>query len=286
MTSWQKLICWKRVKALKINLFMNKIYKLILGVFCSLSAISVYAADKFDILPDLPEPLANAAQASSVTTNDAANTLTTQSIGQEPSLISIVFSLVFVVLLIYATGIIYAKLNKLGLTTLKKQMGENANSQVSVISTTPLGNNKSLHVVELDGKRMLIGASTNSIHLIKDLGSFPPKDFEEGEYSKIEIPNIRIPKIEIPKIEFPGFTKVVSKKAKEETPVGDTQPETKEDSDNFEISDIYVEDENSDGIIDKLFQTVSEHEKQVSNEVDNEHKVDPEEFALYKKYLG
>ncbi len=283
MTSWQKLICWKRVKALKINLFMNKIYKLILGVFCSLSALSVYAADKFDILPDLPEPLANAAQASSVTTNDAANTLTTQSIGQEPSLISIVFSLVFVVLLIYATGIIYAKLNKLGLTTLKKQMGENANSQVSVISTTPLGNNKSLHVVELDGKRMLIGASTNSIHLIKDLGSFPPEDFEEGEYSKIEIPNIRIPKIEIPKIEFPGFTKVVSKKVDANE---DKSSEIKDESDKFEISDIYVEDENSDGIIDKLFQTVSEHEKQVSNEVDNEHKVDPEEFALYKKYLG
>lgn len=264
---------------------MNKIYKLILGVFCSLSAISVYAADKFDILPDLPEPLANAAQASSVTTNDAANTLTTQSIGQEPSLISIVFSLVFVVLLIYATGIIYAKLNKLGLTTLKKQMGENANSQVSVISTTPLGNNKSLHVVELDGKRMLIGASTNSIHLIKDLGSFPPKDFEEGEYSKIEITNIRIPKIEIPKIEFPGFTKVVSKKVDANE---DKSSEIKDESDKFEISDIYVEDEdeNSDGIIDKLFQTVSEHEKQVSNEVDNEHKVDPEEFALYKKYLG
>ena len=262
---------------------MNKIYKLILGVFCSLSALSVYAAHKFDILPDLPEPLANAAQASSVTTNDAANTLTTQSIGQEPSLISIVFSLVFVVLLIYATGIIYAKLNKLGLTTLKKQMGENANSQVSVISTTPLGNNKSLHVVELDGKRMLIGASTNSIHLIKDLGSFPPEDFEEGEYSKIEIPNIRIPKIEIPKIEFPGFTKVVSKKVDANE---DKSSEIKDESDKFEISDIYVEDENSDGIIDKLFQTVSEHEKHVSNEVDNEHKVDPEEFALYKKYLG
>ena len=264
---------------------MNKIYRLLLGVFCLISASCVYAADRFDILPDLPEPLANAAQASSVsTTNDAANTLTTQSIGQEPNLVSIVFSLIFVVLLIYATGIIYAKLNKLGLITLKKQMGENANSHVSVVSTTPLGNNKSLHVVELDGKRMLIGASTNSIHLIKDLGSFPPEEFEEGEYSKIEIPNIRIPKIEIPKIEIPGFTKVVSKKAAEDEESAQTN---EKESDNFEISDIYVEDEeNSDGIIDKLFHTATEETNHVVEEKENEHKVDPDEFALYKKYLS
>ena len=193
-------------------------------------------------------------------------------------------SLIFVVLLIYATGIIYAKLNKLGLVTLKKQMGENANSHVSVVSTTPLGNNKSLHVVELDGKRMLIWASTNSIHLIKDLGSFPPEEFEEGEYSKIEIPNIRIPKIEIPKIEIPGFTKVVSKKVVEDEETAQTN---EKESDKFEISDIYVEDEeNSDGIIDKLFHTTTEETNHVVEEKENEHKVDPDEFALYKKYLS
>lgn len=264
---------------------MNKIYSIFLGVFCCACAISAQAAEKFDILPDLPEPLANAAQASSVTTTDNAIT-TTQSIGQEPNLVSIVFSLLFVVLLIYATGIIYAKLNKLGLNTLKKQMGEGNNSHVSVISTTPLGNNKSLHVVELDGKRMLIGASTNSIHLIKDLGAFPPEEFEEGEYSKIEIPNIRIPKIEIPKIEFPGFTKVVAKKTVEEETVPQQEETETEENDNFEISDIYVEEENPDGIIDKLFHTVAEENNKTQEENENEHKVDPDEFALYKKYLG
>ena len=191
---------------------MEKIAGLILGVYLSFVMPAGLAADRFDVLPDLPEPLASAAQASAVTTTDAANTLTTQSVGQEPNFLSMIFSLVFVILLIYATGILYTKLNKFGIKTLKKQVGENAASQVSVISTTPLGTNKTLHVVELDGKRMLIGASSNSIHLIKDLGNFPPCEIEEGEYSKIEIPNIRIPKIEIPKIEIPGFTKVVSKK--------------------------------------------------------------------------
>lgn len=263
---------------------MNKISGLILGVYLSFIMPACIAADRFDVLPDLPEPLASAAQASAVTTTDAANTLATQSVGQEPNFLSMIFSLVFVILLIYATGILYTKLNKFGIKTLKKQVGENAASQVSVISTTPLGANKTLHVVELDGKRMLIGASSNSIHLIKDLGNFPPCEIEEGEYSKIEIPNIRIPKIEIPKIEIPGFTKVVSKKnikldesKKTEEPVVE--------NDDFEISDIY-EEENPDGIIDKLFHTDAEHATPVESVEDKEeHKVDPDEFALYKKYL-
>lgn len=243
----------------------------------------VSAAEKFEILPDLPEPLTSAAQASSVSTQDTV--ATTQTIGQEPNLVSLVFSLLFVILLIYATGIIYTKLNKFGIKTLKNQTGDMNSSHASVISTTPLGNNKTLHIIELDGKRMLIGASANSINLIKDLGSYPPLEIEEGEYSKIEIPNIRIPKIEIPKIEFPGFTKVVAKRAVEDTTEdksGDNQNEPQKEFDDFEISDIY--EENSDGIIDKLFHTSTEDSAEVQE--DNEHKVDPDEYALYKKYLG
>ena len=263
---------------------MNKISGLILGVYLSFIMPACIAADRFDVLPDLPEPLASAAQASAVTTTDAANTLATQSVGQEPNFLSMIFSLVFVILLIYATGILYTKLNKFGIKTLKKQVGENAASQVSVISTTPLGANKTLHVVELDGKRMLIGASSNSIHLIKDLGNFPPCEIEEGEYSKIEIPNIRIPKIEIPKIEIPGFTKVVSKKNINPDESKKTEEPVVE-NDDFEISDIY-EEENPDGIIDKLFHTDAEPATPVESVEDKEeHKVDPDEFALYKKYL-
>ena len=263
---------------------MKKVLGIILGVYLGLVAQVCYAADKFDILPDLPEPLASAAQASYVTTVDTANAITTQPVGQEPNFVSMILSLVFVILLIYATGILYTKLNKFGLKTMKRQMGDNSASRVSVLSTTPLGANKSLHVVELDGKRMLIGASVNSIHLIKDLGSYSEGEIEEGEFSKIEIPNIRIPKIEIPKIEIPGFTKVISKPKAEETKAEETNEETSQKSDGFEISEIY-EEENSDGIIDKLFHTSPSAETKKAEEIDNEHKVDPDEFALYKKYL-
>ena len=272
---------------------MKKILELFLGAYVWTSVLTVNAAEKFDILPDLPEPLA-AAQASSISTPVADNTnQVVQTVGTEPNIMSVLFSLLFVILLIYATGIIYAKLNKMGLKTLKKQMNGFEDSKVSVVSTTPLGNNKTLHVVELDGKRMLIGASANSIDLIKDLGSYPPVDIEKGEFSKIEIPNIRIPKIEIPKIEFPniGFTKTTEKidieSPKEENEgKNNKQKHEKQNPDDFVITEIY--EESPDGIIDKLFTPNEEKSAEVTEKESNSsniHSIDPEEYALYKKYL-
>ena len=276
---------------------MRKISFIFLGIMSWLNCLTVFAVEKFDILPDLPEPLA-AAQASSVTTTVQPNGIETtaaQSIGHEPSLFSVAFSLIFVILLIYATGIIYAKLNRFGGKTLRNQLNDLDKSKISVVSSTPLGGNRTLHVVELDGNRMLIGASPNSVQLIKELGSTPSLEIKDGEYSKIEIPNIRIPKIEIPKIEFPGFgfTKASSDSKEEikddvntENIPESTKDEDREESDDFEISDIYQE--GPDGIIDKLFQTSTEGKvDETSNEQveHNEHKVDPDEYALYKKYL-
>lgn len=274
---------------------MRKIFGLLLGAYSWINILSAFAVERFEVLPDLPEPLA-AAQASSVSTtsSNVINDTVTQSVGQEPNILSVVLSLVFVILLIYATGIIYTKLNRVGAKTLKKQLQEKNESRVSVISTTPLGSNKTLHVVELDGKRMLIGASANSIDLIKDLGSYPPVDIEEGEFSKIEIPNIRIPKIEIPRIEFPnlGFSKAKNY-TKTEPEIKTEKQEKKmsefnEDENGFVISDIY--EESSDGIIDKLF-TPQHQEDNVENideqklTVKDNHSIDPEDYALYKKYL-
>ena len=277
---------------------MKKIIGLFLGAICWAQMMSVYAIEKFEILPDLPEPLASA-QASSVSklSSDSAVTNVTQSVGQEPNILSVVFSLLFVILLIYASLIAVAKLNKLNNKTLRNQFGDKDCSRVSVISTTALGSNKTLHVVELDGKRMLIGASNNSIDLIKDLGNYPPLDAEQGEFSNIEIPNIRIPKIEIPKIEFPniGFTHAF-KKNKINNGTTEDNKDNKDNSDNnknedgFVISEIY--EESSDGIIDKLFapqqQDKNEHSNNKTEEPSEkitEHSVDPDEYALYKKYL-
>ena len=246
-----------------------------------------YATDKFEILPDLPEALSYAVQpasASTVSGAAATSVLDSQSIGHEPSIISVVFSLLIVVLLIYLTGIIYSKLNNVGYKTMKRQQNDLSKTHVSVLSTTQLGNNKTLHVVELDGKRMLIGASTGAMQLIKDLGSASTSEFGD-DYSHIEIPNIKIPKIEIPKIEIPtiNFAKL---KTKTHVPIKEVEIEQEASLEVDNESEVQ-EEVNQEVIIDSLFAAQEEPVEEIMEEnTVSEHKVDPDEYALYKKYLS
>lgn len=268
---------------------MERLLGVFLSIFCWASALSVFAAEKFDILPDLPETLSYTvptAQASAVSNTNANNIVDVQNVGQEPNFLSIIFSLLIVIVLIYITGIVYAKLNKFGMSALKTDRAELNSLRVSVLSTTSLGNNKTLHVVELDGKRMLLGASSSSIMLLKDLGESSATSIEEGEYSRIEIPNITIPKIEIPKIEIPSF-KFSSHSTRTHNKGFDPKYEAEKDlasDDKFVISEIYEED-NSENIIDRLFDK-PETEQETVQTKENEHKVDPDEYALYKKYIS
>lgn len=278
---------------------MKKFFGYIVGVVFASNAIIANAAEKFDVLPDLPEALSYAVQpasAATVTGGVEPIAMTSQSIGNEPNFISVIFSLLFVIVLIYLTGVIYAKLNNVGLKTLKKQHDFNK-AHVSVISTTQLGNNKTLHVVELDGKRMLIGASSTAIQLIKDLGSV--SDGENESYSSIEIPNIKIPKIEIPKIEIPtiNFSKLVTKTHKavnldDEAVVEDKSVNTNVDVESVETEEAcnnIVEEENPEIIIDSLFkqsEPLLQEEQEEEKKIASEHIVDPDDFVLYKKYLG
>lgn len=94
-----------------------------------------------------------------------------KSTSAEPSFISIAFALLFVILLIYITGIIYQKLNLVGAKTVKEQLKNYDLTKAVVLSTTQLGQGKNLHVIELNNNRYLIGATADSITLIKELGS-------------------------------------------------------------------------------------------------------------------
>lgn len=258
---------------------MRKFTEYSLGVLCCLSAAACYAADKFEVLPELPSNLLPPAEAATVTGISGSTALGVQTVGHEPNFISVAFSLLFVILLIYLTGILYAKLNKMGYSTLKKQQGDLAKSQVSVLSTTQLGNNKTLHVVELDGKRMLIGASTGTIQLIKDLGNI--SESSDNEYSHIEIPNIKIPKIEIPKIEIPsiGFSKLVSKACESDNEIEETEESDTEDN---------IQESNSDEILSSLYteQEYTKAQEETTPISSEEHSVDPDEYSLYKKYIS
>lgn len=85
--------------------------------------------------------------------------------------ISVLGALLFVLLLIYFTGIIYTKLNILGKCTLKKQMKGYEEDSIIIHSTTPIGQNKTLMVIEVAEKKLLIASTQNSVNLIKDLSS-------------------------------------------------------------------------------------------------------------------
>lgn len=83
--------------------------------------------------------------------------------------LSVLVSLGVVILLIYLTGIIYAKLNILGQKTAKMQYKGLEDPRIVIHSTTPIGPNKNLMVIEVSGKKLLIGSTNESINLIKDL---------------------------------------------------------------------------------------------------------------------
>lgn len=121
---------------------------------------------------------------------------------------SVVIALGIVILLIYITGVIYAKLNVVGYNAMKKQYLDLNDSKVLVLSNTVVGKDKSLLVVELSGKKLLLGVTEKTITLIKDLDEnctsdenkavkdfsknpdldriYPTRNFMEGNDVKIE----------------------------------------------------------------------------------------------------
>ena len=99
-----------------------------------------------------------------------------KSSSYEPNYFSILVSLVFVIFLIYVTGILYTKLNKVGVKTVRNELKESSDIKPVVLSTTPIGHDKSLQVIEINGEKLLIGVSQNSVSLIKTLESGKRQD--------------------------------------------------------------------------------------------------------------
>lgn len=108
----------------------------------------------------------------------------------EPNFMSIIFALVFVVALIYITGLIYSKLNIVGAKTVQEQLRNFDLNRAVVISTTQLGQGKNLHIIELNNQRYLIGATLNSINLIKELGEVKKEVKKQAEPAAEEPINI------------------------------------------------------------------------------------------------
>lgn len=96
------------------------------------------------------------------------NTMAQDPIGL-PSLIHLVVSMALVIGLIYVTGWIYAKLNIVNrqkLNKLTKEEGEN--SKFTVLQTMPLGQQRHLYSIEMNGKILLVGSTPSRINLLKE----------------------------------------------------------------------------------------------------------------------
>lgn len=104
----------------------------------------------------------------------------------EPNFFSIIFALLVVVALIYITGLIYSKLNVVGANAVREQIKNHDLSRAVILSTTQLGQGKNLHVIELNGKKYLIGAAQNSISLLKELDTETKPQIKAEIKSEIE----------------------------------------------------------------------------------------------------
>ena len=107
----------------------------------------------------------------------------------EPNWFSIILSLIFVILLIYITGILYTKLNKFGIKTVKHEFKNADDTKPIIISATPVGHDKTLQVIEIDGERLLIGVAQNSITLIKTLSKKNVQPDYDEKVEEIEVEN-------------------------------------------------------------------------------------------------
>ena len=140
-----------------------------------------YAAEKLEVLPELPSHSSISdvvADTSSLMNETSLIGFLTQNLTCELFIVTCI--LFFIGIVALTAGILHLNNN-----SNRKQNDILNSSKISLLSTANLGGNKSLHVIELDGKKMLIGASSNVIQLLKDLDTNSEEDNFETDFSDI-----------------------------------------------------------------------------------------------------
>ena len=86
-----------------------------------------------------------------------------------PGILNLVVSMAVVIALIYATGWIYTKLNVINKDKLKKFVSDkDLKNRFNVLQSMPLGQQRYLYSIEMNGKIMLIGSTPSHINLLKE----------------------------------------------------------------------------------------------------------------------
>lgn len=151
---------------------MNVINKFFVSIFFTLCAVnSAFAID-------LPESM--------------RQTMARETVGM-PSLLNLVVSMVIVIAMIYFTGWVYNKLNIVNRDKLKKLAKNDSDiHRFTVLQSMPLGQQRHLYSIEMNGKILLVGSTPSHINLIKEFDKTPDSQqasFEEPqkeEYTKAE----------------------------------------------------------------------------------------------------
>ena len=86
----------------------------------------------------------------------------------EPNILWTIFSLLIVLGLIYATGFLYKKLIKVNAKLTKDEPAVDGMNEFKIVSGTSLGQGRSLHVVEINNKYLVIGATPGNISLLRE----------------------------------------------------------------------------------------------------------------------
>ena len=155
---------------------MNKLGLVLTGLYCTISVLVAKAQVSQEISQEADLPL---------------DSLLSHGTLHEAGLLRPIISLAIVIGLIYLTAFVYRRLSKFNTSRLSDNLKKVALNKFKIISSQPLGANKMLHVVEINGKYLVLGSTANSINLIKefDKNSIEKTDKSDNETENTILPN-------------------------------------------------------------------------------------------------
>lgn len=112
-----------------------------------------------------------------------------------PSLFQLVFSMAFVIGLIYFTGWVYQKLNLVNKKQISKLSSNTQLSRFTVLQSMSLGQQRHIYTIEMNGKILLVGSTPTQINLIKEFDKIEDVDLSGTNVEK-STPNLDLNNVE------------------------------------------------------------------------------------------
>ena len=102
--------------------------------------------------------------------NESFSNVLNEADKHEPSILKIFNSLVFVILLIFLTGWVYMKIKKINPEQLLSgKFNKLSDNNFKIISSLQLGAGKSIYLIEINGKQLIVGTTASSVNLLAQM---------------------------------------------------------------------------------------------------------------------